>query len=467
MPAGTPYDYRGDGEDYAYNGDDDLALPPSSSEESGAEGPPEAPFNEDSGADGPSEGPSASHDWAPPPSHPNVHPSAPSVVFNVMDYGAVPNRKKDNTKAFSIAWGEACAKKGKEATLFVPNLSFYLGPMKFEGPCYQNESPKVEIQGTLVAPANLGAFPDKHWISFRNLNGIEVTGGGASTFGILDGQGHKAWQKRKHHKLTEYRVFFPTLNLTNSCILSLITLLNSKGYHMSFTGSKNIRVHDINITAPWNSPNTDGIHTGTTDNINITNSVIGVGDDCVSIGPGTTNVHIHKVSCGPGHGISIGSLGKYKDEDDVGEVHVRNCTISDTTNGVRIKTWPDSEPSKAYNISFVDVVVRNVTNPIIIDQEYCPSDGCKFSKPSRVQISNVTFLNITGTTSPKPHPAVSIICSRGAPCQDVKLIQVNLTQVILDGDQRPAINETGLLKVNDFVKDLEVINSPLLIVNDE
>jgi hypothetical protein len=36
--------------------------------------------------------------------------------------------------------------------------------------------------------------------------------------------------------------------------------------------------------------------------------------------------------------ISVGSLGKVKDNDQVSDVYVRNCTFIGTSNGGRIKT---------------------------------------------------------------------------------------------------------------------------------
>jgi galacturan 1,4-alpha-galacturonidase len=73
---------------------------------------------------------------------------------------------------------------------------------------------------------------------------------------------------------------------------------------------------------------------------------------------------------------SIGSLGKYKNEENVGNIHVKNCSITGATNGLRIKTWPGAPPSEAYNITFEDVSLINVSNPIIIDQKYCPNGKC-------------------------------------------------------------------------------------------
>lgn len=45
------------------------------------------------------------------------------------------------------------------------------------------------------------------------------------------------------------------------------------------------------------------------------------------------------MDCGPGHGISIGSLGKDNTRACVSNITVRDTKIHDTMNGVRIKTW--------------------------------------------------------------------------------------------------------------------------------
>lgn len=72
----------------------------------------------------------------------------------------------------------------------------------------------------------------------------------------------------------------------------------------------------------------------------------------------------------------MGSLGKEDGEEDVWGLVIKNCTVKGTTNGVRIKTWPGSPPSRASNITFQDITMDDVANPIIIDQQYCPHDHC-------------------------------------------------------------------------------------------
>ncbi|KAE9451851.1 hypothetical protein C3L33_16248, partial [Rhododendron williamsianum] len=73
--------------------------------------------------------------------------------------------------------------------------------------------------------------------------------------------------------------------------------------------------------------------------VTVLNSRIATGDDCISIGPGSSNLWIENVACGPGHGISIGSLGWELQEPGVQNVTVKTVTFTSTSNGVRIKTW--------------------------------------------------------------------------------------------------------------------------------
>jgi polygalacturonase len=57
--------------------------------------------------------------------------------------------------------------------------------------------------------------------------------------------------------------------------------------------------------------------------------VYDAGDDC----------DIHNVNCGPGHGISIGGLGRDNTKACVSNVTVRDVNMFRTMTGVRIKTW--------------------------------------------------------------------------------------------------------------------------------
>lgn len=162
----------------------------------------------------------------------------------------------------------------------------------------------------------------------------------------------------------------------SNVLIQGITSINSKFFHFQIGNSKGIHFQDVTIKAPDESPNTDGIHIGDSNDIIINKADISTGDDCISIGPGTSNIQISEVYCGPGHGISIGSLGKYQNEGDVNGVIVSNCTIVRTQNGLRIKSWAPSPPSKVFNVTFQDINVHDAKNPIIIDQHYCPRSDC-------------------------------------------------------------------------------------------
>ncbi|KAL6186007.1 hypothetical protein ACLB2K_042129 [Fragaria x ananassa] len=215
-------------------------------------------------------------------------------------------------------------------------------------------------------------------------------------------------------------------NRVTNGVIRGINSLNPKGVHIFITESHNIRVHWVQIEAPATSPNTDGIHISDSNNVRIARTRISTGDDCVGMIQGSTNIAINKVFCGPGHGISVGSLGKYETENDVRGIVVKNCTFNNTDNGIRIKSWPGSQPSLATGMIFRDLIMQNVKNPIIIDQEYGCNDKCN-KAPSKVKISNVHYINVKGTTS--SDIAVDLICSSHSPCEDIELRDIDLKYV--------------------------------------
>ena len=125
--------------------------------------------------------------------------------------------------------------------------------------------------------------------------------------------------------------------ITNSRITQL-TSINSKNAHINVFACKDMKFDQIHIIAPKDSPNTDGIHIGSSSNIEIMDSTIATEDDCVSMSPSSKNINIRNVMCGPSHRISVGSLVGGPNEEDVSGLMVTNCTFIGTQNGLRVKT---------------------------------------------------------------------------------------------------------------------------------
>lgn len=343
-------------------------------------------------------------------------------VNNVMSFGAKPDGKFDCTQAFMDAWRATC-KSNVQARLLVPQGRFVVSTMFFAGPCSTPNPVTIQVVGTVVATTDISEYENGEWLMFEELNGLKLIGGGT-----FDGAGKSSWAHTENCKTdpSDTCVRNPSslyFNKVSNGILHNIKSVDPKGFHIFITNSDNIRAESLRLTAPATSPNTDGIHISSSFNVKLSENNIETGDDCVSMIKGVKNVTVHKLHCGPGHGISVGSLGKYADEPEVNQIRVENCTLVGTENGIRIKTWPDKFPGSASDIGYSDIIMENVKNPITIDQEYQCFPNCK-KKPSLVKISDVHFSNIKGTTTSPI--AVDLRCSQQFPCNNVKLTNIDL-----------------------------------------
>ncbi|OWM78267.1 hypothetical protein CDL15_Pgr015086 [Punica granatum] len=277
---------------------------------------------------------------------------------------------------------------------------------------------KVELLGSIIAPSNPSAwagFDQSKWLRFESVNGLTLDGKGQ-----IDGQGSAWWQ------LCGKALSF---HATNNLKVDGLTHLNSQRNHISIDGADTVVLSNLHISAPETSPNTDGVDIASSKNIQILHSNIATGDDCVAINSGSSFINITGVTCGPGHGISVGSLGKGGAFETVEEVHVKGCTFIGTQNGARIKTWQGGS-GYARKISFEDITLMASQNPIIISQFY--SDSVTTSRlngtisTNDLSISQITFTGFHGTSATPS--AITLKCSsQGGGCTGLTLAHINIT----------------------------------------
>ncbi|XP_057528602.1 exopolygalacturonase-like [Amaranthus tricolor] len=324
--------------------------------------------------------------------------------FTLENYGAVKGGEVDNSKVLVKAWNDACKWKGA-SRLDISSETYFVNPVILSGPC----SGPIEFHnsGTLKAPLSL---KPGSWIEFRHINRLTLTGGGS-----FDGQGPP---KQPNSRLSSML----SLSFVTNSKAENIKLRNSQGTHLILFAVNNTELNEIRISSPEESHNTDGIKIGASNGITITNSNIASGDDCIAILTGSKNITISGVNCGPGHGISIGSMG-HSPNEHVDHVTVKHCNLSGTTNGLRIKTWATDYPGTVSNIQYQEIIMDNVYNPIIFDQHYCDAGSCG-QGTSKVEIQDVTFSNIHGTSRSKI--AVNLQCSRSTPCNRIELEDINI-----------------------------------------
>jgi polygalacturonase len=196
-----------------------------------------------------------------------------------------------------------------------------------------------------------------------------------------------------------------------------ITLHNSPKFHVKLDATGFI-VWGITIKTPSTSSNslgtalsaskarnTDGVDPGETAvNGYIVCSSISDGDDQIAIKGGTmvdhlTIAHNH---FGAGHGMSIGS----ETNGGVSNVNVYDLSIDGTnsgmsggsSNGIRIKSDP-AVGGLVSNVTYTDVCVRELSNPIILTPRYTSDTGSLIPHYTGITIKDFHSLSSSVTPS--------------------------------------------------------------------
>ncbi|CAL0333474.1 unnamed protein product [Lupinus luteus] len=288
----------------------------------------------------------------------------------------------------------------------------------------------MQILGNLLAPVrDKWGTCSGRWLHFTNVDGMTVDG-----FGVINGQGEDWWRNAL------------LFEKCNGLKLSGLTHINGPGFHIHVVHSKKIIISNLTITAPEHSHNTHGIDITNSEEIIIHNSIIGTGDDCIAIKGGTKFLNISNIKCGPGHGISVGSLGGHGQEEYVSDIHVRHCSITGATGGVKIKTWAGGKGS-VKRVTFKHITVQQTNYPVHINQHYYHSK----EQRQALEVSDVTFSDIHGTSTTEN--SIVLDCANIG-CKNIKLKRISITSM---DPNKPA--STICNNVQGLAKNISPLNS--------
>lgn len=216
----------------------------------------------------------------------------------------------------------------------------------------------------------------------------------------LQGKGQTWWELAKEAKVKDQFQSCPGLivaRASNDFTLYRITLRNSPNLHVAVHGSNGFTAWGVQIKTPATARNTDGINPHSSSNVTIAHCAIDTGDDNVAIKAGAegaashiTIAHNHFYA---GHGMSIGS----ETSGGVSAVRVTDLTLDGTDHGLRIKS-DRSRGGLVQDISYEDVCIRNVGNPILLDTRYTRFEGEKIPVYRDIRFKDVNVLTPGGLT---------------------------------------------------------------------
>jgi polygalacturonase len=171
-------------------------------------------------------------------------------------------------------------------------------------------------------------------------------------------------------------------------VLYGVTLKNAAKFHVVIERTIGFKVWGITINTPATSPNTDGVDPSASTNGIIAYNKISTGDDNIAIKasspPIVDNIVIAHNHFGRGHGMSIGS----ETNGGVQNVAVCDLSLDGAQNGLRIKS-DASRGGVVRDISYTDVCMRGVSNPLVFDSYYSSATGTLIPWFTNITMKNV------------------------------------------------------------------------------
>ncbi len=196
-----------------------------------------------------------------------------AILCNITDFGAVPNDSKADTEAMQVAVDKCGGHGGK---VVVPSGKYLLGQIELRS----NMELYLAPGAVLLASTNLADFPaqlaihesgeHRPFIFGAGISNVSITG-----LGVIDGSGPAYWGKEDRDRIRFGLIVQGCYNVK----VRDISIRDTPMFLMGVMDCDNVVVDGVTLTAPADSPNTDGLQVIDSHDVRISNCLISVGDD--------------------------------------------------------------------------------------------------------------------------------------------------------------------------------------------
>ncbi|KAJ6440154.1 fungal specific transcription factor domain-containing protein [Purpureocillium lavendulum] len=240
-------------------------------------------------------------------------------------------------------------------------------------------------------------FGYKEWLGpLISVSGKGIVVEGASGHSI-DCQGQRWWDGKGSNDGKKKPKFFSAHKLANSRIQGL-NVVNTPVQAFSINGVTDLGVYNVRLDNSLGDTkgghNTDAFDVGSSNGVYISGAWVRNQDDCLAVNSGT-NITFTGGDCSGGHGLSIGSVGG-RDDNTVKEVRILNSKVSNSDNGVRVKTVYNAIGSVS-DVVYDNIVLTNIAKyGIVIEQDY-QNGGPNGNPTAGVPITGLTVSRVVGS----------------------------------------------------------------------
>ncbi len=320
------------------------------------------------------------------PSEPE-QPRIPDRIFSAAAEGVAADAGSPVTGALQKAI-DRVAREGGGRLVLGPG-AYVSGPLQLPG--------RFDLHLEKGAVLKLLPFgPDYPATDSRYVSLLAATGVGdlrLSGEGTIEGQGEAWWRAYRARELALRRPQLVLLERCERVEFSGLTFHNPPNTHLALRLCREVRLRDLVLDAPDDSPNTDGINISGK-NYLITGCRISTGDDNIVIlthsardwpPPQCENFTVRDCIFGFGHGMSIGS----PTAGGIRGLLVERCTFEGTTGGIRLKSARD-RGGLVEDLTYRDITMRGVKNPVYISSYYPKEPAAGPGADPALAVTNLT-----------------------------------------------------------------------------